>query len=341
VKTEERYKSFSRFTDPKDHSAMLDQLPQNALGIADAAKQLTIHHNLLAYFGVPNTKWKQMKRVWPPRVRDLLHALGQTGPGDLYGPRQPEQRIIGACMMESHLLAGMLRYRQIAVKIRAGYFKDVYVTDPEHTVMFWENALRERNVEGDLLKENPQKWKEEIDQFTRGQIDNNHYIEHWLCEYWDPVGEKWRLLDANDTFLQAHSNIEVGYQLPEKHFEYAWEAWQKMRKGDGFNPDQYAEEPQDGRSHIRSQMLWDYFSLLNHDIAGYDEPTQEALHLIKKRTYDELSPLELEELDMLAALLSRGPTVEELVSFYRQSTTLRLENVEKDPYSFVFSGMSQ
>ena len=94
----------------------------------------------------------------------------------------------------------------------------------------------------------------------------------------------------------------------------------------------------DGRSHIRSQMLWDYFSLLNHDIAGFDEPTQGALHFVKKRTYEELSPLELEELDRLAALLSTGPTVEELASFYRQSTTLRLEDVEKDPYSFVLVG---
>jgi hypothetical protein len=316
---------------------MLDQLPPDALGIADVAKQLTIHHNLRAYFGVPNTNWKEMKRVWPPHVRDILDTLGQTGPGDLYGPRLPEQRIVGACIMESHLLAGMLRYRQIAARMRAGYFKDI-MTDPEHTIMFWENVLRARGLQGDLLKEDPEKWKEEIDRYTKGQIDINHYIEHWLCEYWDPIGQTWRLLDANNTFLQAHSNIQVGYQLPEKHFEYAYEAWQKMRKGGDCNPDQYAEEPQDGRSHIRSQMLWDYFSLLNHDLAGYDEPTQEALHFVKERMYDELSLLELEELDRLAALLSTGPTVEELVSFYRQSTTLRLENAKKDPYSFVFSG---
>jgi hypothetical protein len=314
---------------------MLDRLRPDAPSIADVAKPLTIHHNLLAYFGVPNTQWKQMERIWPPRVRDILHALGQTGPGDIYGFRQPEQRVIGACMLEAHLLAGMLRYRQIPVRIRAGYFKDI-MTDPEHTVTFWRKVLRERNTDSDLLKENPAKWEEDVDRYTRSQIDINHSTEHWLCEYWDPTGEKWRLFDANDTFLLAHSNMSVGYELPEEHFEYAHEAWPKMRKGGEFNPDQYAEEPQDGRSHIRSQMLWDYFSLLNHDIAGFDEPTKDTFNFLKERRYDELSPPELEELDSLAALLSTEPTVEELVSFYRQSTTLRLESAEKDPYSFLF-----
>ena len=60
------------------------------------------------------------------------------------------------------------------------------------------------------------------------------------------------------------------------------------------------------------------------------------MDFIKRKTYEDTSTQELEELDRLADLLSQDPSKEELVSFYRESATLRLEAAEKDPYSFVF-----
>ena len=69
---------------------------------------------------------------------------------------------------------------------------------------------------------------------------------------------------------------------------------------------------------------------------GEDQPTKDEKKFIKERKYEELSPEELKELDMLADLMSREPTKEELVTFYRGSTTIKLEGAEKDPYSFVY-----
>ncbi|MFW9916369.1 MAG: hypothetical protein ACFFGZ_12250 [Candidatus Thorarchaeota archaeon] len=275
-----------------------------------------------------------MSRIWPPKMPDLLKALKDREPFNLYNDRPVEHRIIGACMLESHFLAGLLRYRNIPVRIRAGYFKDIRSNAP-FIVNFWENVSREKRVQEDLLKEDPEKWKQRINAFTIKQNHINHYIEHWSCEYWNSNSKQWRLLDANNTFLKAHSNITVGYHLPRDHYELAFEAWMKMRTSDDFNPDQYAEEQQDGRSHIRSQLLWDFFSLLNHDLAGYDQPTREAYIFLKETKFEEISNQELEELDNLAHLLSKPHSKDDLVEFYYQCAKIRLESAEKDEYSFV------
>jgi hypothetical protein len=169
----------------------------------------------------------------------------------------------------------------------------------------------------------------------RNQISVDKHIEHWICEYWDESKGQWRLLDANTTFLKASSGIQVGYHLPPKHFEFAHEAWQSMRKNVDFNPDQYAEWPQDGRSHIRSQLLLDYYSLLNHDMAGFDDQEGEVHRFIKQKIYEDTPKVELMELDALARLLSRDPTVEQLVEFYHQSKTLRIETAEEDRFSLL------
>ncbi len=80
----------------------------------------------------------------------------------------------------------------------------------------------------------------------------------------------------------------------------------------------YAEESTDGESHVRAQLLQDFFSLLNHDLAS-------------------VSALRCDDgvLDVLAEALATEPPPGELVSFYRAKPQLRLAGAERDPYSFV------
>jgi len=340
------YLSNSRFTDPGEKAYMLETLPQEPLEIASVAEHLTVHHNLLPHYRLPKSEWKKMRAVWPPRTEDVLRALEETGPGNLEGTRGIEERIRSACMLESHLLAGMLRFRQVPTRLRAGYFKDVY-TDEERLVEFWEEVSRQKGVAQQLLEEDPERWRDEIHEHTLQQVEANKHVEHWVAEYWDSACQCWRILDANTAFLDAMSGIKVTYHLPRRHFEYAFESWMKMRTDPGFNPDQYAEWPQDGYSHIRSQLLWDFYSLLNHDIAGYDnsqwpeegELTDErrTYAFVKERQWEDLSPSELHELDALAELLATDPSIDELVSFYRSSPALQFASIEADPYSFLNS----
>jgi hypothetical protein len=340
------YRSLSRFTDPGSLSPLLGELPGDATGIARVAEHLTVHHNLLPYHGIPKERWVEMSRIWPPKAPEVLAALQERAPHNLYDERPLENRVVGACMSESHLLASLLRHREIPVRIRAGYFKDVR-GDAQHVIRFWEDNARARGINTQLLESDPERWREENNANTARQVELDHHIEHWAAEYWDEERKAWRLLDANRTFLEASSNIEVGYHLPRKHFGYAHEAWQDLSTQDGFEPDQYYEWPQDGRSHIRSQLLWDFFSLLNHDIAGLDRSVwatddtateeQDTYTFVKERTYEELPSEELDELDRLAELLSEEPTRDHLVAFYHKSRTIRSASAEKDPYSFLFA----
>lgn len=342
-----QYASPSRFTDPGDRAAMLDRVPDQPLDIADVAANLTVHHNLLVHLGLPKEHWPEVVGVWPPKAPDLLAALERSGPGDLTGERRVVERVRGACMMESHLLATMLRHRDIPVRLRAGYFRDVY-TNEDHLVAFWEANSRAKGFAAQLLEDDPAKWVEVNHQYTREQVAVNKHVEHWIAEYWDDEAGTWRLLDANKTFLKAMSDIDVGYHLPRRHFEYAWEAWRKMRTDDDFNPDQYAEWPQDGRSHIRAQLLWDFYSLLNHDIAGYDKSEwsaddstsaeRETYAFVKETAYEDLSSDDLAVLDALARLLAHDPDVQRLVAFYRDQPGLHIPTLESDPYSFAHPG---
>jgi hypothetical protein len=335
VNESEQYLGPSRFTNPGSKATLVSSvLPNDVDGICEVAKRQTIHHNLRPYFGIPSSEWPTMARVWPPRMEAVLGALEAREPHNLRDPRPPRQRIVGACMLESHFFAGLLRHQGIPVRVRAGYFRNIR-ENGDHIVDFWEAVSREKGVMRDLLDRDPRAWRRQSRAYTRKQNEIDHHIEHWICEYWDPGRRNWRLLDANNTFLWAHSGIRTGFRLPSRYFEHAADAWFRMRRGSDFNPDQYFEEPQDGRSHIRSQLLWDFFNLLNHDIAGIDEPSGPSMRFIKARKYSETGADELRELDQMATLMSRNPSVRELVEFYRTSPTLGAVEAEKDPYRFV------
>jgi len=336
-----RYTSFSRLTHPEEYAYMLDDLPDDVIGICEIAEQQTVHRNLLPYFCIPREKWEEMNLIWPrgesiPDISIMLKALQKTYPHTLYTYRAVENRLIGACMTESIFLSGLIRYKNIPARIRAGYFRDT-MANANHVISFWEENLRGRGIREDLLEENPDEWKKLMNDITRReQIEVNKRIEHWVCEYWDYTEKKWRILDANTTFLKVSSDIDVGYHLPLKHFQFAYQAWKIMRKSDNFNPDQYAEYPHDGRTHIRSQLLLDFYCLLNHDMAGFDDQSGPISDFVKRKSFEEVSSEELNELDALAELLSKEPSVEDLTNFYYSSKTLQIESAEKDPHSFVY-----
>jgi hypothetical protein len=325
--------TLSRFTDPGAFAPMLAQLPAEPRAIALVARAQTIHHNLLPHFGVPRDRWPSLPRARPPRLDAILEVLAATRPHTVSEERRPEQRVVSACVLESHFLAGLLRHRGHRVRIRVGYFKNIR-SDAEHVVAFWERVMREKGVEEDLLERDPELWRETVNEFSQRQNDVDHHIEHWICELWDEEAAEWRLLDANDEFLRAHSGLDVGFFLAHDHFEYAHEGWFRIRNGD-CEPDQYREDEQDGRSHARSQLLWDMASLLNHDAAGIDDPDGSDYAFIKRQTFEETSEAELAALDELASLLAAG-RVDELGDFYRATPELRLEGAERDRHSLVF-----
>ena len=276
------YRGPSRLADSTGLDAELATVPDDVDGISAFVRERTIHHNVAAARGLAA---EQFARVWPPVLADVLAA---------------DRLVIGACFLESHLLAGLLRYRGFDVRARAGYFRDIR-RNAEHVVEFWRRVAAAKGREPD-------------DAYTRAQNDVDHRIEHWACELHEDGA--WTVIDANTDFLREHSALEVPVRLPRLHFEHADEAWRELAAG--APPERYAEEPGRGREHVRRQLLLDFFSLLNHDLADVDG-------------------LELGDdvYDRLADVLARDPGVDALVDFYRATPELRLPSAEADPYAFV------
>lgn len=281
------YSGPSRLTDAGESRRLLQVLPSGLDGICALARGRTIHHNLAAARGLPATGFV---RVWPPALPDVLCA------GDI---------VIGGCVLESYLLAGLLRYRGFETRVRAGYFRGIR-SNQEHVLEFWRRVAAGKN-------------RKPEDDYTRAQNAVDHRIEHWLCQVRE--NDRWVFVDANVDFLREHSGIEVGVRLPPQHFEHAHEAWSELQAG--APPERYAEEPGLGVEHVRRQLLQDFFSLLNHDLAAVDE----------LRCNDETY-------DALAGVAARDRTVDDLIALYHATPSLHLPSAEADPFSFVWTGGS-
>ncbi len=329
------YTSVSSQTQLTDHEEKLKALPDDPVAIAKIASKQMIHHNNLQSFNIPKGD-QNIRTPFPPNFTKILGTLDTIEPYDLSINRTPENRLIGACVSESYFLAGLLRYKNIPVRIRAGYYKNINKY-PDHIIGFWEQVASYKGFNAQLMNEDSLAWKENQNAYTQSQIDADHHIEHWICEYWDKEKQQWVLLDANKDFLKLSSKIEVDYELPKKYFEYAYEAWMSMRANSKYNPDMHAEYPQDGRSHIRSQLLVDFYNLLNHDISCYSNIDLPSKEFVKQKTYEELSNQELSELDALANLLSKNPPTNQLIKFYNESKTLKINSAQMDSFSFVSS----
>jgi hypothetical protein len=299
-----RYVSLSRFTDPGGHAFLLDDVPDDVRGILDAASRQVVRPDQRARLGISRERWKKMREVWPPRVADVLKALKVAAPHNLRDDRPPGQRVVGTGVLRSYLLAAMLRYRLIPARVRAGSAGELPADSPGL-------AGAEQNRGSGEAE-------------TEKTVDPGRYSDRWACECWDGKSRRWRLLDVGTLSADAGQ------------FEYAAEAWKRMRRAENVYSEVLDEGSRDYRSRLRSQLLRDFASLLNHDLAGCDAQSAEARKFLEERAYSDLSNRELDELDRLAELLASDPGVEELVAFYRKSATLRLESAESDPYSYVY-----
>lgn len=127
----ERYISVSSQTQIIGYEKMLNTLPNDPLSIAEIASKQMIHQNNLGAFNITNNN----RTPFPPNFSNILDKLEELEPYKLSLERNLVNRLIGACVTESYFLAGLLRYRDIPVRIRAGYFKNIN-QNPDHIIVF-------------------------------------------------------------------------------------------------------------------------------------------------------------------------------------------------------------
>lgn len=146
------------------------------------------------------------------------------------------------------------------------------------------------------------------------------YEDHWVCEYWDADGERWRLVDAqfDDVWRQRMSFEFDTLDVPRDKFVVAADAWQMCRRGD-VDPELF------GISFASFFGLWFVAGNLVHDVA--------ALNRVQMLPWDvwgarpmpghELSEEDLSFFDQLAEL-TRDPdsTFDELRRAYAEDDRL-------------------
>jgi len=323
------YTGYSRLTDPQENEYMLKELPDDFGQMCDIANLQSVHHTMMSQWKIPRSEWRTARADHD--IKDILDTLKVKGDGKLSVNRELKDRIFGACTKESIFSTSMLRAKGIPARIRAGYFTNLY--SGEKAIEFWRNVNNYANTTPyDSVQ---------FDEYTNYMKSVNKSIEHWVTEYWDKEKQQWRILDIRPEYVQAYG-LDVDYHLPDEYFEFGYEAWKKINTPEFIN-DAYSEGDLDGRSHIRYQMLMDFYSLLNHDVPGvFDDEgrdirsndNNDEIKFLRKN-YDELNATELDELNDLAAILEKKPGVEELIMFYNNSSTLKIESMEMDAYSFI------
>ncbi|MCB0722573.1 MAG: hypothetical protein KDC42_09730 [Ignavibacteriae bacterium] len=325
---QEYYLSVSRLTDPGEDAYLLKSLPDGVVDICNILNVQLVHYRMLSQWKIPKTEWSTAFSNYS--IKSILDTLKSRGDSTLSPDRKLGDRIIGACTKESIFSTSALRGKGIPARMRVGYLTNLYTA--EKTLDFWKNVKEYEWM--DTTGEYP-------DEFTLEAMKVNRSIEHWVTEFWDESTNQWRLLDIRPEYINAYGK-NVDYFIKHgENFEFAWEVWQRIGK-EGIEEAAYAEGDLDAKSHVRYQMLQDFYSLLNYELPGVfdsdgvyigDNENDDIKFL--KKSYDDLSEIELKELDELAELLSTSPDVEVLVEFYNNSTTLKLESLEKDEYSFV------
>ena len=329
------YSNYSRLTDPGENEVMLTSLPDDIRQMCDIANVQSSHITMLSQWKIPRADWNLARA--DHHIKDILDTLKTKGDGTLSLDRELNNRVLGACTKESIFSTSMLRAKGIPARMRVGYLTNLY--SGEKALDFWRNVNKySRPVPADSAQ---------FDQYTLYMKEVNKAIEHWVTEYWDKENQEWRILDIRPEYLQSYG-LEVDYHLPDEYFEFGYEAWKK-RNSPEFKNDAYSEGDLDGKSHIRYQLLMDFYCLLNHDIPGvfddkgkYISNKENNLEIqFLKKKYEDLSPEEIKELDQLADLLEQRPKVDQLLDFYKNSSTLKINSMMDDPYSLVYLDQQQ
>jgi hypothetical protein len=91
------------------------------------------------------------------------------------------------------------------------------------------------------------------------------FEDHWVAEWWDAAGQRWRLMDAQIDEVQR-DRLGIRFDLadvPRDAFVVAGDAWVRCRSGDG-DPARY------GLSSIGESGLWWIAANLMRDAAALD-----------------------------------------------------------------------
>jgi hypothetical protein len=136
-----------------------------------------------------------------------------------------------------------------------------------------------------------------------GEGFNGNTWDHWICEYWNEVEQRWILIDPEqDDVLVADAAVTIDpYDIPRDRFITAGQAWLACRSGEA-DPARLGLDPTDaGIDYVRGQLLRDFGALNKWEAAGADKWGLSGM------AATALSARDMEVLDQVAAATHDGP----------------------------------
>lgn len=118
----EFYLQYSTFTDPGKFTCLYKNLPDSLTELCHLIKSQFIHPyaELSRYRElIPKERWNEIPDY--PTVQSILEGLITHDSAGIIAERKPEDRLILGCRAYSILLASIMKYRGIPVRVRCGH----------------------------------------------------------------------------------------------------------------------------------------------------------------------------------------------------------------------------
>jgi len=123
------------------------------------------------------------------------------------------------------------------------------------------------------------------------------YIDHWLCEVWDPAQARWLRVDAqlDDVHRRGYTIDFDPCDVPAERYLTAGEAWRACRQGQA-DAQRFGFHRWWGWGYLRHSVLRDLLALNKHEglpweSAGLREVTDEAVTAADATTLDAIAAL--------------------------------------------------
>ena len=148
----------------------------------------------------------------------------------------------------------------------------------------------------------------------------DHFEDHWVCQYWHALEQRWIMVDGQLDKLQRQV-LKITFDpldMPPGRFIPAGQAWQMARSGKA-DPDQFGIFQLHGLNFIRGNVLRDLAALNKHEVLPWD-----SWGLLKKR-FSQGYTAQLAYLDLLADLtLQDDAAFPQVRSTYTRDIDLRV-----------------
>ena len=127
------------------------------------------------------------------------------------------------------------------------------------------------------------------------------FEDHWVCEYWDSLKEKWIMVDAQlDQVLLEKLELDFSeYEVPGNRFLFAGKAWEICRSGKE-DPTKFGIHHLNGLSFIKANIVRDLFALGKIETLPWDQ----GWGILKGSIEETISARELVYIDELAFISS-------------------------------------